>query len=134
MTADQINKKIALVDDPHKLTDENHPNLLDNVNWLDPDRVGLQSSAEIRELLRKELEKYFVGEVTQKYILQLVGQLDNDFYDIDEEDYDPEVKGITCKLSEINNPAVRYNIYKTPEEIDVIFRTALEKLKQATKS
>ncbi len=126
----KVNQKTKSIVDSNKQISDNSSKLLDNINWLDPDRIGLQSSIEIMELLKEELERYFTGEVTQKYILQLVRQLDNDFYDIAESDYDPKVKGITCELSEINSPAIRNNVYKTPEEIDVIFRSALEQLRK----
>lgn len=79
-------------------------------------------------MLRDGLEKYFAGKVTQEYVIELAFQLDNEFYSVDDDKYDPDLKGLTCELSDFL--LERYSAQKTPKEIDTIFRAALDKLNQ----
>ncbi|SRR6266436_2378249 len=125
-------QQTELIESPDRQMDEELQKYLDSINWFDPDRPGLQSSAEIGKMLRDGLEKYVAGKVTQEYVIELANQLDAEFFGLDYDDYGAVVNGITCELSEINASYTSSNVHKNPEEIDAIIRLALEQLKQSS--
>jgi len=85
-------------------------------------------ATEIKQLLRENIEKYFRGEVTQKFIIGLAWRLHELCYVDIEGSEVAQILGVTCPIQDFEVEVMRKGeIKKTPEEIDQLIRRLFEK-------
>jgi len=85
-------------------------------------------ATEIKQLLCENIEKYFRGEVTQKFIIGLAWRLHELCYVDIEGSEVAQILGVTCPIQDLEVEVMRKGeIKKTPEEIDQLIRRLFEK-------
>ena len=88
-------------------------------------------AAEVKQLFRENVERYFRGEVDQKFIIGLAHIFDSLAVGLERNIEGPEVEqilAVSCPLVEVESEIMRYGkIKKSPEEIDKLIHQLFEK-------
>jgi hypothetical protein len=91
-------------------------------------------AAEVKQLFRENVERYFRGEVDQKFIIGLAHIFDSLAVGLEGNIEGPEVTqilAVSCPLIEIESEIMKYGkIKKSPEEIDKIIHQLFEEYLQ----
>jgi len=87
-------------------------------------------AAEVKQLFRENIEKYFRGEVDQKFIIGLAHIFDNLAVGLEGDVEGPEVEqilAVSCPLTDVVLEIMKYGkIRKSPEEIDKLIHQLFE--------
>jgi len=94
---------------------------LRSIKFDDRSKKGTLSGKELKRILLVNLKKYFRGEVTQDFIVNLASAI----YEESPEEDDVLWTAI-CQLTEISLPRFK----KAPSQIEKIFRSSLEMLRK----